>query len=310
MNRIVLTGAGGLLGGAFRSALASHNVVTIDRNQCDADAPAAIRQIIGDFAPQLVINCAAHTDLEAAERDPDPNFKANARLPGVIGEICKRHDAIMLHFSSTGCYGDWKSAPYSEDDEVRPTTAHHRAKVAGEQAVRASGCRHIILRTGWLFGGELGQPKNFVWKRLLEARATDSMISDASQHGCPTYVGDVAEQALLMVRRSVEGTFNAVAQGSASRYEYVGAIVAAAGLPCAVRPGPGFRRLAPVSPNETAVNARLKALAIDHMPEWRDSLRTYVALLTASPAWTFGNDRRQGPDEKARVPIDREGMVP
>lgn len=287
VRRIILTGAGGLLGGAFREALAGQSVIAVGRGQLDADAPDILAKIVGDSAADLVINCAAHTDVEAAERDAAADFKVNGRLPGVIGEICKKYGATLVHFSSTGCYGDWKSTPYCEDDDVRPTTAHHRAKLAGEEAIRNSGCRHIVLRTGWLYGGSPDQPKNFVWKRLVEARATDMMTSDASQHGCPTYAADLARQALFMVERSLEGTFNVTAQGSASRYEYVAAIVEAASLPCIVKPGPGFKRLAPVSPNETSVNRRLQQMGLDRMPEWRDSLRTYVAALLASPAWAL-----------------------
>lgn len=297
MSRIILTGAGGLLGSAFRDALTGYAVVTVGRDKLDADAPGILAQIAADFAPELIINCAAHTDLEAAERDPAMDFVVNGRLPGVIGEICKTHGATLLHFSSTGCYGDWKSTPYSEDDDVRPTTAHHRAKLAGEQAICDSGCRHVILRTGWLYGGSPGQPKNFVWKRLVEACSTDVITSDASQRGCPTYVVDLVRQALLMVGRSLHGTFNVAAQGTASRYEYVAAIVSAAALPCVVKPGPRFTRLAPVSPNEMTVNCRLQELGLDHMPEWRTSLRSYVASLLASPAWAL-----------AKRELDRETM--
>jgi dTDP-4-dehydrorhamnose reductase len=287
MSRVILTGAGGLLGGAFRAALEGHSVVAIDRDKLDPAAPDALTRLIGDFAPELVVNCAAHTDLEAAERDPAKDFKANALLPGLIGEICKRHDALLVHFSSTGCYGDWKSTPFCEDDELRPTTSHHRAKVAGEQAIRESGCRRLIVRTGWLYGGSPEQPKNFVWKRLVEASSADVMTSDASQRGCPTYVVDLTRQTLLMIERSLEGTFNVTAHGNATRYEYVGAIIAAAGLRCLVKPGPGFARSARVSPNETAVNRRLQALGLDRMPDWAVSLRTYVSWLLTSPAWAL-----------------------
>jgi dTDP-4-dehydrorhamnose reductase len=287
MDRIVLTGVGGLLGGAFREALADHSVLSVGRDKLDPDSPDAFVRLVRDFAPELVINCAAHTDVEAAERDPAKDFKANAQLPGLIGEICKRHDAMLVHFSSTGCYGDWKSTPFCEDDEVRSTTSHHRAKVAGEQAIRESGCRHLIVRTGWLYGGSPEQPKNFIWKRLVEASSADVITSDASQRGCPTYVVDLTRQTLLMIERSLEGIFNVTAHGNATRYEYVGAIIAAAGLRCLVKPGLGFTRSARVSPNETAVNRRLQALGLDRMPEWGVSLRTYLPLLLTSPAWAL-----------------------
>jgi dTDP-4-dehydrorhamnose reductase len=90
---------------------------------------------------------------------------------------------------------------------------------------------------------------------------------------------------LSMMRHPVEGTFNVVSRGCASRYEYVKAIVQSSGLPCVVEPGPAFRRKAKVSPNECAINARLQAMGLDQMPSWEDALGRYVCLLLAGPAW-------------------------
>ena len=285
MSRIVLTGAGGLLGSAFKGALREFSVTTLGRDHLDADAPGDLSSLIRSADPELLINCAADTDVERAERDASMNLKVNAQLPAVIAEICKRYDIKLVHFSSTGCYGNWKSTPYVDDDELRPPTAHHRAKAMGEDAVRNSGCRYLILRTGWLFGGGPEQPKNFVWKRLLESRSSKELFSDASQRGCPTHVVDLVKQVLLMARTGLDGTFNVTSQGSASRYEYVSAIVAASGVPCVVKPGPPFARLARVSANETARNARLQSLGLDCMPGWQDSIRSYVSDLLTSPAW-------------------------
>jgi dTDP-4-dehydrorhamnose reductase len=148
-----------------------------------------------------------------------------------------------------------------------------------------SGCRHLIVRTGWLYVGAPALAKNFVWKRLLEARDKTEMMSDASQRGNPTYVGSLARQVMRIVASGETGIFNVVAQGVASRFDYVSAIVEASGFPCKVSPSPAFARLAKVSPNEGAVNARLQALVIDIMPPWNDALTTYVQELLQSEAW-------------------------
>ena len=100
------------------------------------------------------------------------------------------------------------------------------------------------------------------------------------QRGCPTYVGDVAEQVLYVLSRLDAGVYNLTAQGQASRFEYVSEIVRAASLPCVVSPGPAFQRLARVSSNETSVNRRLGELGLDRMPNWRTSLEAYVQSLT------------------------------
>jgi dTDP-4-dehydrorhamnose reductase len=157
--------------------------------------------------------------------------------------------------------------------------------VEGEQRIAAAGGDWLVLRTGWLYGGDAGQPKNFVWRRLEEACSKPEMTSDAAQRGCPTYAVNVATQTIALIEANARGTFNVVAQGDASRFEYVDRIVRAAGLACRVQPGPAFRRLAPVSANEMALNRRLEAEGLLKMPNWGEALDAYVRRLTDTPQW-------------------------
>lgn len=284
--RVLVLGAGGLLGTALQSVLGGQVVATAGRGRLDVRDPAGIQAVVADADADLVVNCAAHTDVDGAERAPDVAFAANAVLPGLVAGACRRAGATLLHISSTGCYGDGKATPYTEEDEPRPTTVHHRSKLSGERAVRESGCEFLILRTGWLFGGSAGQPKNFVWRRLLEARGAETLLSDPHQHGNPTFATDVARQCLPLMALGIRGTFNCVSGPGASRLDYVGEIVHASGLACRVEPSTTpFARAAAVSANEMAVNYRLGLLGQDAMPPWRDALRRYVAQLLRSPEW-------------------------
>ena len=285
MARICLTGAGGMLGQAFLAGLGDHEVTTLGRDVLDADHPDEIVAAIVRSGAEIVINCAAHTDLEAAEQEPSLDWRVNAALPSVMGDACRRSGAQLVHLSSTGCYGNWKGAPYTEADQPRPTTAHHRAKIAGEESVRLSGCSSLIIRTGWLFGGAPAQPKNFVWKRLREAALKSEMTSDTEQRGCPTRDLDVVRQIMTLLEARESGVFNVVATGFASRFDYVARIVKSAKLPCTVLPGPAFRRMAAVSHNETAINERLTKLGLDRMPRWEAALDGYVNELRATPEW-------------------------
>ena len=253
---------------------------------------AAIDRLIGASGAGLVVNCAAHTDVDAAEGDPAPALAINSLLPGLVGTACRRADVPLVHLSSTGCYGAWKDDAYTEEDPPRPTTAHHRSKLSGEAAVRASGAEYLVVRTGWLFGGAADGPKNFVWKRMVEAAGKSRMTSDATQRGNPTSVDDLARQVLHAARAGYRGLVNAVSQGGATRYEYVRRIVEAAGLPCVVEPGATpFARPAPVSPNEVAVNERLRLLGLDVMPAWTDAVDAYVGELLRDSQWL---ERNQG----------------
>jgi dTDP-4-dehydrorhamnose reductase len=257
----------------------------LGRDQFSPDDPDGLEQVIARAAPEIIINCAAHTDVEAAESDPTLDFKINGRLPGLLGEICRRMGLFLVHFSSTGCYGNWKCDPYVEEDLLRPTTAHHRGKLAGEEAVRASGASHLVLRTGWLYGGLPNQRKNFVWNRLVEAMSKAELVTNGTQRGCPTLVGDLVRQTLVLLKSGQTGLFNATSQGSASRYEYISRIVEAAQLPCLVKRGSGFKRLAQVSDNEMSLNKRLKAESLDEMPHWQPALTGYVETLIRSRDW-------------------------
>ena len=273
-----------MLGSTFAARLGDR-AVAAPRLALDIKAPAVVGALVAHSGADIVINCAAHVDPEMVEDDPDPAYAANAILPGLLGSACRRAGILLVHFSSTGCYGAWKTLPYTEEDVLRPTTVHHRSKVAGEIAVREAGCEHLILRTGWLFGGGPRHNKNFVWKRLQEAIDAPRLLSDTEQWGSPTYTGDVVELTLELVRLGLAGTFNCVCRGQASRYDYVSHILAGSGLTRELVASGAFKRKAPVSPNEMALNYRLGLMGLDLMPEWTTSLDAYVRQVQTWPEW-------------------------
>ena len=156
--------------------------------------------MLRDFRPEIVINCAADTDVEGAESDPARCVAANALLPELLAQFGRDTGARLVHFSSTGCYGGDRTTPHGDYEPLRPSTVHHRAKAAGEAAVREAGGRHLILRLGWLYGGAAGQRKNFVWNRIVEAQGSAEIGSDPYQTGSPTFVGDVVSQTLALLK--------------------------------------------------------------------------------------------------------------
>ena len=280
---ILLTGATGLLGSRFATLCA--DAVVVDRNVLDDPDPDRLASLVARHRPAALINCAGDVDADRAEIDLGPVLRANIDLPRHLAMLCRHHHVLFVHVSSTGCYGDWQSKPFVETDSLRPTTTHHRTKVAGEGVIRAIDPEHLILRTGWLFGGEAHHRKNFVWRRLLEAAAARVLQSDSTQIGNPTFADDLVVQTMHLIASGARGTFNAVGAGTASRYAYVSAIVEAAGLDCRVEPASAFRRAAPVSFNESAVNARLAAFGLDLMPPWTQSLHLYVRRVLEWQAW-------------------------
>lgn len=277
---IVVAGARGILGSAFMSDLPEGRAIGLGSADLDAATPdAACRRVVA-LAPSVIINCAAATDVEAAETDDSQAAAVNIHLARALAEAARETGARFVHFSSTGCYGSWKSTPYEESDALRPTTAHHRSKASGEEAVLRVLPEALILRLGWVFGGSPGQRKNFVSARLREAEGKAVIGSDPSQVGSPTSAADVVGQvAHLLSRRDLRGIFNCVSGGPpASRLDYIAAILAFAGLQTRVEPAV-FQRRAAVSPNEAAINARLQVLGLDRMRPWRASLEEFVVSI-------------------------------
>ncbi|MBW4021748.1 MAG: SDR family oxidoreductase [Proteobacteria bacterium] len=282
---IVLVGATGILGRAFAQRLPARRLVKLGRADLDPADPVAIRRRMIGLTPRLVINCAADTDVEGAESAPERAFAVNATLAQALAEGAAETSAAFVHFSSTGCYGDWKSGSYVESDPLRPTTAHHRGKALGEEAVLRAHPEALVLRLGWVFGGIRGQRRNFVWARIQEAQGKAEIGADPRQLGSPTAAADVAAQTIAVLGSHQTGVFNCVGGGApARRLDYVAAILEAAGSPARANPAE-FSRRAPVSSNEAADNARLRACGLDRMPPWRESLAAFVrSQLDETPA--------------------------
>lgn len=278
--KIWLTGASGLLGTAVREAAlkAGHDCVPLSRDGLLVPgAPLPLGH--GD----VLVHAAANTDVEACEREPAACWRDNVLLSEALARRVALVDARMAYISSTGVYGSAKATPWHEFDAADPATVHHRSKLLAESAVMRHCPDALIVRTGWLYGGRADNAKNFVARRIDEARAaTGGRIgSNPRQRGNPSAATDVAERLLLLLAARHTGVFNTVARGHASRLEYVAEIVRLAGLPVAVEPvDPShFKRLAPVSDNEMADNLRSRLLGLPEMPDWRDSLARYVATL-------------------------------
>ncbi len=229
-KRFVVAGASGLLGSAFLSRLRQADLRTLSRAELQLSYFPKLRERLITERPDFIINCAADTYVDEAEDYPSRSYSVNALLPGLLAQASRAAGARFVHFSSTGCYGDYKQAPYTDYDQLRPTTVHHQSKAAGELAVREGTIDHLILRLGWLYGGTAGQRRNFVWRRIVEARGKQEIPSDPLQVGSPTYVDDVVTQTLILLDAELVGTFNCVAAGAVTRFEYVHCIVRSAGL--------------------------------------------------------------------------------
>lgn len=284
--KLLLTGAGGLLGSAVMAVAAERG------DQCDAlSRPALGRGQPAVTAAQLanslagydvLVHAAANTNVEACETAPDDCYRDNFLLTELLAQAAALAGVHMVFVSSTGLYGTAGDTPYREYEAAVPTTHHHRSKLLGEQSVLAANASNLVLRTGWLFGGSAANPKNFVARRVDEARAALAagrhIESNAEQRGVPCWNRDVATRLLDLADAGVAGVVNCVNSGNASRCEYVAAVVQLAGIAVEVKPSTAasFARKARVSNNEMADNWKMAMLGWPDMPDWRTSLAAYL----------------------------------
>jgi len=283
--KLLISGASGLLGSSLTKIAAErgHYCVALARTEIrmsmDPAAAAALDTCFEGI--DHFVHAAANTNVERCEAEPAACYRDNLLLTELLAAAAHRSGVSMTFISSTGVYGSHQNTPWAEYDEARPGTHHHRSKLLGEQRVMAADASNLVVRTGWLFGGCARAAKNFVAKRILEARATREgfIQSNQQQRGSPTRVDDLAVRVLDLIALRAAGVFNAVNGGSASRFEYVREIVAQAGLRVEVRPvaAGDFKRIAPVSDNETAVNWRADSLGLPPMRPWHDALADYLA---------------------------------
>ena len=279
--KILITGASGLLGSALFEYLINQGetVERFSRNTFSwQDHNANIERLAGY---DCIIHAAANTNVEACELDPASCYKDNTLLTERLAFAASQANCKFVYVSSTGIYGTEKATDsYTEYDSVNPTTQHHRAKWLGEQAVNRYINNALILRTGWIFGGQPDNPKNFVARRIEEALNSESkqIQSNSQQKGIPTFVGNFAVKAYELLNNDEVGTFNLVNQGCALRFEYVSKIIEFAGLDIKVLPttAGAFNRKARVSDNETAITLKLQQLGYKPLPNWQDSLKQYI----------------------------------
>lgn len=197
---ILLTGAAGQLGCELLPLLSARGRVTAtDRikpdslveNWIEMDISKAgkLEVLLNRLRPGLIINTAAFTAVDRAETDPETAFEVNAALPGRLARWAKRNDAHLIHYSTDYIFNGRAKNPYRETDLPDPQNVYGDSKLAGERAVEASGCKHVILRTSWVYSSH---GKNFVLNMLNLARKGLSLKVIDDQQGCPTWARNLA----------------------------------------------------------------------------------------------------------------------
>src|SRR5947209_6173753 len=234
-SRIVIPGAGGQVGSslAAEASRQGRDVLALTSSQWDIADPRRAQQIVQ--AGDVVINCAAYTAVDDAERDRERAYAINAAGPEHIAQACERAGAQLVHISTDyvfdGDFGDAAPRPYEPDDATRPLSVYGQSKLSGEQAVLAALPQAVVVRTAWVYTG--GNGKDFVaaMRRLAAGDGVIDMVDD--QTGSPTYVADLVSALLEVADGGVaapNGIVHAANEGEVTRcgqaravFEFLGA---------------------------------------------------------------------------------------
>jgi dTDP-4-dehydrorhamnose reductase len=295
--KILLLGAAGQVGTELRRSLAGlGDLVPATRDgklpdgaACEAadfDAPESLRPLILRTMTDVVVNAAAYTAVDRAESEPEAAFRANAEAPAVLADACKACDALFVHYSTDYVFDGAGTRPYREDDPTAPLGVYGASKLAGEEAVRSSGARHLILRTAWVYAAH---GSNFLLTMLRLARERDRLKVVADQQGSPTSAGVIADITARILKQGItqSGIRHLTTSGQTSWHGFAEAIFAAAIARGVLERAPVVDPIAtsdyPTPARRPAFsvldNRRLQAEYAIELPDWRDGLDRVIAEL-------------------------------
>ncbi len=228
MKKILLTGVNGQVGHALQNKLSNFEVFALNREQLDLTNKEAIRQAVQTIQPDLIINPAAYTAVDKAESESELAYAINAIAPQTLAEEAAKLNAVLIHFSTDYVYDGLKIADYVETDTVNPLSVYGKSKLAGEDAIRAVGLPHLILRTSWVYGA-FG--KNFLKTIIRLASERDSLRIVADQFGAPTSAESIADAVVELLavwqphQEKQSGIYHFTNQGKTSWHGFSCAIV-------------------------------------------------------------------------------------
>jgi len=280
--RILVTGAAGMLGLDLSAAAAEagHDVRALPRAELDIADPQAVEAAVASVNPDVIVNCAAWTDVDGAEAAYEDALLVNGAGAGSVARAAAGCGAWVVHVSSDYVFDGLKTSPYLESDLVGPVSAYGRSKLAGEEAVAAAAPQtHTIVRSSWLFGaGGPCFPKTIM--RLAAEREVLRVVDD--QLGCPTFTGHLAGALLSLGEHRVPGVVHVAGGGQCSWFQFARTIVEAAEIDCSVEPctTADFPRPAP-RPAYSVLRTE-RGTEVPLLPDWQDGLAAFMSALVGT----------------------------
>ena len=292
MARILLLGAAGQLGMCLKRSLSNdHDLTALTRAEVDFSNPEAVRATVRAAKPDVVINAAAYTAVDKAESEPELANLINSIAPGVIAEELKATNGWLIHYSTDYVFDGSGIEPWIETDPTGPLSVYGQSKLDGELAITATGCRHLIFRTSWVYAAE---GKNFLHTMLRLGRERDQLKIVDDQIGAPTTAEALTEATLTALARisasenssSASGTYHLACAGATSWCGFAKAIFtafAAQQKAPEVLPIPTSAYSTPAKrPHNSRLNCEKFAAQFGFkMPDWQEALEQVAAEILA-----------------------------
>jgi dTDP-4-dehydrorhamnose reductase len=276
----MITGAGGQLGqDCLRVFGEDHRVSALGHRELDITRQASVAETVENIRPDLIINCAAHTGVDACESEETLARELNISGPRILAQSAVRCGSLLVHISTDYVFDGQKPIAdgYVEDDEPRPLSVYGKTKLAGERAVREETEHHIIVRTAWLYGI---QGHNFLKTMLKLTHANPSrefkVVSD--QSGSPTWSYRLALQIEKLVEKNARGIYHATAEGVCTWYDLAAYFLEKMNVPHRLVPctSEEFPTAAVRPKNSILENRRLKEAGINIMEPWQEDVAQYA----------------------------------
>jgi dTDP-4-dehydrorhamnose reductase len=275
----LILGSAGMLGRDLAATVPAGVVVARrSHDECDITDPTSVSRVLDQVRPQWVINASAYTAVDRAETDRDRALAVNGTAPGMLGVLCATRGIGVAHVSTDYVFPGNRATPWREDDATSPVNWYGATKLAGERGLMASGAKHLIVRTQWLFGEHGRSFPRTMWERAQRGDPT-SVVND--QSGRPTYTPDLAAALWTLIGRDVTGVLH-VTNGGATTWHGVAARIFASrrrssllsAVTTADFPTPARR------PAQSMLDTtKAESLGVV-LPPWDDALDRFLATLT------------------------------
>ena len=277
MKKIIVTGCNGQLGRAINQIYENsteYECVNTDVAELDITNIDAVTKMVAEVKPYAIINCAAHTNVDACETDVDNAYKINAIGPRNLSIAATKNQAKMIHISTDYVFGGDATSPYLEFDSTGPKSMYGKTKLAGEEFVKAFADRYFIVRTAWLYG----DGKNFVKTMLRLSETNDEVRVVSDQVGSPTSTKELASMIAHLIPTDNYGLFHGTCEGVCSWADFTEEIFRLKGLSTKVNhiTSAEFAAAAPRPAYSVLENYMLKLTTDYRFADWHDAIAEYL----------------------------------